>query len=277
MTALTVTNTTYFITRNIEQAPSDPMMVRELVQNAIEAAIYSPTPKIHILGTDPNDLGYANFGFSDPKLTFWNNGRGMSAKELREAVNLSSSLNKVQRIDENFGIGAKALCLSVNQAGMIWITCKDGKISTAMLYKNSKSEYARYDFVDIDSESPTGYKDIWDITDVKTIPWDRNSDWTAIILCGNNPKQNTIKSPYDPAHTLTPAWLINEIYRRYFKIPENLELKLSVGHSKGKDVNVNFKTLYNYVQEAKVKKPNDIIEELVDDKFDELKFGVAID
>lgn len=270
MTALAVSNVSYLITRIIEQAPSDPMMVRELIQNAMEAAINAEKPKVYVLETDPGWFGFNDFGFNAKKLTFWNNGRGMGAKELRNAVNLSSSLHKIQRLDQNFGIGAKALSLGVNQEGMIWITCQDQKIFTAMLYKTTNNlgdpEYARYDFVDTDGESPTGFKDIWEITGLKSIPWDTTEDWTAVILCGNNPLQNTITNPYAPDHQLTSAWLINQIYRRYFNIPKNLELRLFVGHSKGSEASVKFRSIYEYVQDAKKKHPQDIQEELVDDK-----------
>jgi hypothetical protein len=271
MTALAVSNVSYLITRIIEQAPSDPMMVRELIQNAMEAAINAEKPKVYVLESDPEWFGFNDFGFNAKKLTFWNNGRGMSAKELRNAVNLSSSLHKVQRLDQNFGIGAKALSLGVNQEGMIWITCQDQKIFTAMLYKTintlGEPEYARYDFVDTDGESPTGFKDIWEITGLKSIPWETNEDWTAVILCGNNPIQTTVKNPYTADHGETPAWLINQIYRRYFNIPKNLELRLFVGHSKGSEASVKFRSVYEYVQDAKKKHPEDVKEELVEDKF----------
>lgn len=275
MTALAVSNVSYLIARTIEQAPSDPMMVRELIQNAIEASINSTKPQIHILETDPAWFGFNDFGFSSKKLTFWNNGRGMTAKELRTAVNLSSSLNKIQRMDANFGIGAKALALGVNQTGMIWITCKNQKVSVAMLYKTTNAlgdvEYARYDFCNSDGESPTNYKDVWDITNLANkgfFPWEIEEEWTAIVLCGNNPMQNTTKYPYDPDHDKTNAWLINEVYQRYYNIPKNLELRLFVGHSKGSDISMKFRTIREYVQDAKKKYPDGIIEEEVIDKHD---------
>lgn len=270
MTALAVSNVSYLITRIIEQAPSDPMMVRELIQNAMEAAINAQNPKVYVLETDPAWFGFNDFGFNAKKLTFWNNGRGMSAKELRNAVNLSSYLHKVQRLDQNFGIGAKALSLGVNQEGMIWVTCKEQKVFVAMLYKTvnnlGEPEYARYDFVEADADSPTQLKDIWEITGMESIPWETNEDWTAVILCGNNPLQNTITNPYAPDHQLTSAWLINQIYRRYFNIPKNLELRLFVGHSKGSEASAKFRSVYEYVQDSKKKYPDDIKEELVEDK-----------
>ena len=270
MTKLAVFNESYLIARIIEQAPSDPMMVRELITNAIEAAIYAEKPKVHVLETDPAWFGFQDFGFNSKKLTFWNNGRGMNAKELRNAVNFSSSLHKVQRLDQNFGIGAKALSLGVNQEGMIWITCQDKKVFTGMLHKTVNNlgelEYSRYDFVGTDGESPTRFKDIWEITGLKSIPWSIDEDWTAVVLCGNNPLQNTVTHPYAPDHNLTSAWLINEIYRRYFNIPKNLELRLFVGHSKGSEASIKFRSIYEYVQETKKRYPDDIKEELVNDK-----------
>jgi len=273
MTKLAVFNDAYLIARMIEQAPSDPMMIRELIQNAMEAAINAAIPKVYVLETNPKWFGFNDFGFNDKKLTFWNNGRGMDAKELRNAVNFSSSLHKIQRLDQNFGIGAKALSLGVNQEGMIWVTCQNKKIFTAMLHKTTNNigelEYSRYDFVSTDGESPTGFKDVWDITESnKSIPWDINEDWTAIILCGNNPLQNTVKFPYSPDHDPSSAWLINSIYRRYFNIPKNLELRLFVGQSKNKEGSVKFRPIHEFVHDIKQKYPIDIKEEWVDDKND---------
>lgn len=274
MTALNVTNTSYLITRTIEQAPSE-MMIRELIQNAIEASITAKEPKISIQETDPSVFGFdekvfGEFGFNNKKLTFWNNGTGMSAKELREVTNLSSSLNKIQRLDQNFGIGAKVTAMGVNQEGMIWISCKNKKVSTSLLRKeiNSKGQanYCRYDFVDTDGESPTGYKDVWDISGIPTLPYDTNEDWTAIVLCGNNPNQNTVERPYDGEEPKPSAWLINQIYRRFFRIPNTVSLRLEVGFSKNKDRNVRFLTILDHITYTSITKPDKVIQEFVNDK-----------
>ena len=41
------------------------------------------------------------------KLTFWNTGVGMDDRELKQATDLSSSINKHMALDGNYGIGAK--------------------------------------------------------------------------------------------------------------------------------------------------------------------------
>ena len=189
MTELTVSNTNALVTRTIEQAPSDKV-VREIVENAIQASINATDPQINVMAFDPATIDFD--GFSSDKLCVWNNGPGMSSTQIRDATNLSSTINKMIGINGNFGIGFKVAALPINKVGLLFMSCHAGIVSLVRLYKNEfTNTYCREDFYDTDAQSPTGFQDVDDISEY-VLPWGTVEDWTAIVLCGNDEQQNTI-------------------------------------------------------------------------------------
>jgi len=286
MSTLAFGNPTGHITRTISQAPSD-MMVRELLQNAIEASQNAESPKIYIMETDPaifgileyplNNLNYYGSGarggvsdnaYGNKKLTYWNNGRGMTAHQLRLAVDLASSIEKMQSLMHNFGIGAKISALAVNQKGMIWITCKNKVVSLVLLLKqvNEKTgveEFVRYDFFDTDAQSKSKYKDIVDITGLDTIPWDTNEDWTAIVLCGNNIKQNTAERPYDPQQEEARGWLVNTAYARFYRLDPRIEMRFFTGIGFAHKNSIRFVSIEERIDNLCESQPDKIKKEIV--------------
>ena len=239
MSDMTVQNTGYLVKRIIDQAPGE-MQIREFMQNAIEAAMQHPTsPKIHVFEANPADFGYGNdilgdFNYNNKKLAIWNNGVGMTPETLRKITNISSTDGgKTQALTANFGIGINTT-LSVNKAGLIIVTCYKGKVSTVLLREETDKlgfpSYVRYDFSDTNSGAGTNFQDVANITALDTIPWAKNEDWTAVILCGNQENQTTVNRPFDPAHEENSAWFYNMLYRRFFSVPDNLEIKINLSH-----------------------------------------------
>ena len=94
-------------------------------------------------------------------------------------------------------------------------------------------------FVDAENIAGDSLIDILDISDI-TLPWSKTEDWNAYIFCGNNVKQNTIERPFDSEQKETSAWFINSIYERFYHWPNNIDLILDVGHSKGRKAKVKF-------------------------------------
>ena len=260
MTELTVSNTNALVTRTIEQAPSDKV-VREIVENAIQASINATDPQINVMTFDPATIDFD--GFSSDKLCVWNNGPGMSSTQIRDATNLSSTINKMIGINGNFGIGFKVAALPINKVGLLFMSCHAGIVSLVRLYKNEfTNTYCREDFYDTDAESPTGFQDVDDISEY-VLPWGTVEDWTAIVLCGNDEQQNTIINPYGHEKDLALPWFYNDIYRRYFSIPPTIDFRLEVGHrSKGC---TTFKTLYESIQAAKANVLGKAMDEIIDD------------
>jgi len=249
MTALTIGNVGSLVTRTINQAKSKDLMLRELFQNALEATSKQTTgkKKIQIKDTDPSWFGFRK-EYSTHKFGIFNTGPGMNSHNLRKATDLSSSIGKVQGVHNNFGEGAKVSALPVNKSGMIWVSCHEREVNMVVLRLGidpltKEERYERRDF-------PTGDGSTTDVVNITSIfddqeimvstfgsfanpsGLDTEEDWTYIILCGNDPKQDTTENPYG-AGNMTGAWALNEIYKRFSNVPLDVEIRSEL-HSKGK-------------------------------------------
>jgi hypothetical protein len=256
---LTVSNDTFAVTQAVENGDST-MMIRELFENAINAAIIAgKLAHIRIMKINPSDvLGLVDYNSN--KLVIWNNGVGMSARELETYSNLSSS-SKQQSQKEHYGSGAKIAALKSNKKGLIYISCKDGEINYLILGQTDKSAqgepiYGRFDL--------TGNgKEVENCTeDLKDAGFDNSEDWTMVVLCGNEFNQNTVTHPFGTK--ISTSWIINDIYSRFFKIANSHDFKIEfeVGHSKGKNItNKSFKTISEYIADKSQVHPDKITQE----------------
>ena len=222
MTKLKVNNTDFLVASLIDRCPNT-MMLRELVMNAIEASSKAKIKSILIRVSKWKGA---------EKLSIWNTGPGMTFNELRNACDISSSLNKTQSLDENFGMGAKVSSLKANKLGMRYRSCKDGKVAEVVMGLDHdtvtrKPFYTRFDYPEA---TTTNFPDVADVTEaVKDEGIDINEDWTEVVLFGNRENQNTVKSPFDNNPKVPLRWIANALYQRFFKLPQGIKLVLEDG------------------------------------------------
>lgn len=274
MTALSVGNAGSLVTRTIEQAKSKDLMLRELFQNALEATVNQAIgkKKIQIRITDPNWFGLGDF-YSTKKFGIVNTGPGLSANKLRLATDLSSSIAKIQGIHDNFGEGGKVACLPVNKSGMIWVSCCDGEVNMVVLRLapdplTNEERYERQDF-DLGDGTTTDVINITSLFNDQEIMinefgsftnpsgLDTSHDWTYIILCGNDRNQDTTTNPYGDRNN-TGAWALNELYKRFSHVPEDVEVTSEI-HSKGKSRKVvPFNTVFDVLKDRAAKTPDKV-------------------
>jgi hypothetical protein len=275
MTALTIGNVGSLVTRTINQAKSKDLMLRELFQNALEATSkqISGKKQIKIRDTDPAWFGFQGF-YSKHKFGIFNTGPGMSALNLRKATDLSSSIGKVQGVHNNFGEGAKVSALPVNKSGMIWVSCCNKEINMVVLRLavdpiTKEERYERQDFPSSDGNTT----DVVNITslfcDQTTIietfggtftnpsGLDNEEDWTYIVLCGNDPKQDTTENPYG-AGNQTGAWALNEIYKRFSNIPTEVEVRSELHSKGGSGKDVPFNTVFEVLKNKSSQHPEKV-------------------
>jgi hypothetical protein len=253
MSKLKVNSADFLICRTIDSAPHN-LFIRELFQNALEASSHAKEPKILFLSTNPADYGLTEFGYSDKKLTFWNNGKGMTADELRSATDLSSTISKTQSIHHNFGVGLTT-CAGNNKSGLIVISYKNKKCNLVLVRReiseSNEEYYVRHDFCENDVRADSGWADILEVpqevVDKFAFPTDED-EWTAVICCGNLPDQNTVVRPYSPTHDRSLGWLLADLYRRYFYIPENIKVRTPLHAVHKKLDTVAFKPILNFMQ-----------------------------
>lgn len=275
MTALTIGNVGSLVTRTINQAKSKDLMLRELFQNALEATSKQTSGKkqIKIRDSDPAWFGFQGF-YSKHKFGIFNTGPGMNAHNLRKATDLSSSIGKVQGVHNNFGEGAKVSALPVNKSGMIWVSCHNKEVNMVVLRLatdpiTKEERYERQDFQDGEGRTT----DVVNITllfsDQETIKQtfggaltnpsglDNEEDWTYIVLCGNDPKQDTTNNPYGVGNQ-TGAWALNEIYKRFSSIPTDVEVRSELHSKGGSGKDVPFNTVFEVLKNKSVQHPDKV-------------------
>lgn len=213
----------FAIYRDIEKCPAG-MMMRELTQNAIEASTQDISGKgmIRFYPTFIKELG------DTPKLSIWNNGPGMSKKDLHLMSDLSVVLNKIRSLIDNYGIGAKIASLKSNKKGLRIRSCRQGSVhETILKLSDDGKTYGRMKYYYDDNTSDT----IDDVTD-QVIEEGKHSieeEWTEVTLFGNEYNQNTCYYPYDPKVKEDNIWLGLYLFNRYFRIPENVEIRFHQG------------------------------------------------
>lgn len=273
MTALSVGNAGSLVTRTIDQSKSKDLMLRELFQNSLEATAKQTTgkKKIHIRITDPKWFGLREY--SSKKFGIVNTGPGMSATNIRRATDISSCIAKIQGLHDNFGEGAKVSALPVNKSGMIWVSCHNKEVNMVILRKwpdplTKEERYERRDFSFEDSkmdvinitqlfnDTATMISEFGQLSNPSGLTTDE--DWTYMILCGNEPNQDTTINPYGTGNQ-TPAWALNELYKRFAFIPADVEVRSEI-HSKGKSntKSTYFKTVFDVLKEKSLKNPDKI-------------------
>lgn len=205
ITRLRVGNEDFLVAAMIERCPKS-MMIRELLQNALEAAQSAPDGERRVEFSALTVDGAR-------KLALWNAGRGLTAAELYRMCDIAASINKVNGLDANFGMGAKVASLPSNQHGMRYRSCRDGVVHEVVLGKRGGT-YGR-----LHQPGPDGR--LTEIVEVTALAQaegrDTASDWTEVVLLGNRAEQDTVADPFD-GHPRSPAnWLIETIGGRYFR------------------------------------------------------------
>ena len=209
---LRVANEAFMVSSMIERCPKT-MMIRELVVNGLEAAEHAPT------GSQKVTIGSRQLD-GVRKLCIWNSGPGLTSAELLQITDLASSLRKQNSLDKNFGMGAKVASLPSNRHGLRYRSCANGRVSEVMLgYRNGI--YGRLHLGPANVE-------VLDVTEIcrREGGYDLSLDWTEVLLCGNNARQDTVAAPYDGVPTVDTTWMGHYLENRFFRLPTGVTLTL---------------------------------------------------
>jgi hypothetical protein len=218
VTRLRVDDEAFLVASLIERCPK-VMMLRELVQNAIDAAVLAPA------GEGRVEL-FAIEGDGTRKLAIRNTGPGMDANDLFRMGDLAASLGKVHALDGNFGMGAKVASLTSNRLGLRYRSCRGFRVHEMTLGERG-GVYGRIRRAD----PLTGrLMDVLDVTGTaltQGLPLDR--DWTEVVLLGNHAAQDTVSDPFDGDPMPGTDWIATGLYYRFLRIPGGVELMLHPG------------------------------------------------
>ncbi|MBW6400294.1 ATP-binding protein [Roseomonas sp. HJA6] len=217
VTRLRVGDEAFLVAAMIERCPKS-MMIRELLQNALEAAGNAPEGQRRV---EFSALTLAG----SRKLAIWNAGRGLTADELYRMCDIAASINKETGLDANFGMGAKVASLPSNQHGLRYRSCRDGTVHEVILGKRD-GIYGR-----IRQPGPDGRPtEVIEATAAAQAEGrDTRQDWTEVVLLGNRPDQDTVADPYD-GHPSSPGnWLTESIAGRFLRFPSGIDVTLLPG------------------------------------------------
>ena len=216
VTALRVANEAFLVSSTIERCPKT-MMIRELVVNAIEAARAAPGER------RVDILAVAIAGV--PKLCIRNTGHGLTAAELDIICDLASSLNKINSLDANFGMGAKVASLPSNKHGMRYRSCKGGVVSEVILCQR-EGVYGRLHRGEDAQGVPQEVIDATEACRAEGLV-SLDHDWTEVVLFGNSAGQNTVLDPYAGNPRSERHWLAKNLLLRFFRVPAEVSVTLA--------------------------------------------------
>jgi len=221
VTPLKVDDEDFLVASLIDRCPK-VMMLRELAQNALEAAALAPEGArvAHIFAADIDGRR---------KLGIWNTGPGMSRDDLYRMGDLSSSINRVKGLNQNFGMGAKVASLASNTLGVRYRSCRDGRVHEVLLGKRGGSYGRIWRTVaqHIGDRVTEQYTDIAEMSaQARAEGRDLSHDWTEVVLFGNRLDQDTTVDPYGGDPSVEAFWIPQTLYQRFFRIRHGVELRL---------------------------------------------------
>jgi len=188
--------------------------IRELTQNAIEAVVRTGRTDGRIV------WDYVNVPVGDRvvrKLCICDNGGGMSADELVRYINSLSSSGSEQGADLNYGVGAKISAATRSPEGLVYMSWQNGVGSQIQLIRED-GQYGLLQFDDYRYSSEALREQL----PANGVIGDSG---TCVILLGESLDEDTA-APTGK----TAQWVRNYLNRRYFTVPQFMELKCrSVG------------------------------------------------
>lgn len=219
--ALEVADEEFLVSSLIERCPKT-MMLRELFMNALEAARHAPEGQrfVEVDGLDVDGVD---------KLSIWNTGPGMNDAELLKICNIAASHGKEKSLTGNFGMGAKVASLPSNQRGMRYRSCVNGRVHEVILCKR-EGVYGRLRRLDQETGE---YVEVIDVTEL-AIDEGRStdSDWTEVVLLGNEDDQDTLCDPYLGDPKQDGQWLATSLYHRFYRLPDGVGVTLKAKANK---------------------------------------------
>ena len=127
------------------------------------------------------------------------NGKGVSALEIREFLNKMSSSSSTQDFMGNFGIWAKISTYPISKKGVIYKSWKDDKGILGVII----SENNDYGLEHLEKEDGS-VTEILDLPDNAWKPLNIEKVGTSVTICGNSENENT----FLPQNQKTTLWIL---------------------------------------------------------------------
>lgn len=195
-------------------------VIRELLKNAEENGALDEPP------------GWIEWFIEEvggvPKLGLFNQGPGMSGDDFSRLMDLAST-GKTLGLNNNYGQGGKISALKTSPHGVIYRSCKDGRVCQIILAAEQRPGFDFPVYVKkkqfIQDEQGESWEVVIDVTEAFTGREDRllDRDWTEVVLLGRDEATDTV-------HELIPGekkknWLMRSINTRFFRFAEGIVVR----------------------------------------------------
>jgi hypothetical protein len=239
--------------------------VREFVMNSIEAIqrVQNASPETDFEGKILVDYDHqVSEALGAYKITFIDNGDGMTGEEMIQHLNRLSS-SGYQNTYKNYGMGAKIASLTRNHEGIIYKSWKNGIGSQVFIKYDTKSK--SYGVQPVPNEND------------ETLEWSPklendqkpdliNQHGTQVTLLGMEQHQDTMMMPSSSTKGGRENWLYQFVNTRFYQLPRNVELKVRIAYDKPDEttsylgkINGQSKTLDNQTEKTGVVKLSDAL------------------
>lgn len=209
-----------FLLDRLGQDCSPLQYLRELTQNAIEAALRTGAS-----GSITWDVDWTSYDLAGGpmKLCIVDTGDGMTGAEMIRFINQLSSSGSEQSFTGNYGVGAKIAAATKHPAGVVYQSWKNGEGYMVQLEKSaSTGEYGLHQW-----ELKDGTYSYFVPLDDAIKPQEIEAHGTKVILVGAKTSDITIAPPPDAA---SPSrWISKYLNTRYFQFPNGLTVKAREG------------------------------------------------
>lgn len=218
---------------------SELRFLRELLQNSIEA---ESTEIFITLDKEHEEKGIF-------KMSFVDNGCGMSGDELEMFIGQLSSGKKQRGPDKNYGIGAKIACAVQNPEGVRYCSWVEGDREGVQLTFMHDEEEQRYGPVItpiVDDDGRTiDYSSISQSSIKMPEIIATAGHGTCVTLFGKNRRDDTFFKPPSSEKTVDSMWIVKQLNDRYLTFPEGVRIKADAPkHEKNKTFIVKGKKHY---------------------------------
>jgi hypothetical protein len=208
--------------RNLGRDCTPDQFMREFVQNSIEACQRTGQEGSRIL-IDYNHGIQTHSGIF--KLSFTDNGDGMSLEQMNNLLNSISSSGGQGNNYENYGVGAKISSLTRNLFGVQYESWQGGVGHSIIVRYNPK-----YDVFGIQGFPDAEGKVLYHRTIAPALkPAMIQEHGTRVTLFGNSLEQDTMAPPWGISGD-KGTWLFEYLNHRYYELPGNIAIEVRQGY-----------------------------------------------
>lgn len=201
---------------------SPTQFVREFTMNSIEAI-----QRRKGAGGILIDVNWEIFDeYEVHKISFTDNGDGMTADEMLQHLNNLSSSGPIKNAYENYGMGAKIAALTRNHAGIIYDSWKSGEGNRIIIHYDDQERAYGVKPVSL----PDGTVEWFTPLDDAAKPQLITDNGTRVTLLGMSfPEEDTMMPPADTKGG-KENWLYQYLNTKFFQIPDEIEIQARIGY-----------------------------------------------